>query len=412
MKIRAVEIFDELDAVRQMKEIGVSTRGIELMKPKAVSRAIRLQKVGIGAGNILKQEMLALGGEAAVGKDVITGKAGSSDCVLLGTLSQLRQLCLKLNEQPFGLSEIARSIERILDNYERKDVELRCCKHIFNFGKKTYLMGILNLTPDSFSGDGIYKLPAAGRRPQVINRAVEIAEQMVRDGADIIDVGGESTRPGARGVDKKEEIARVMPVINKLVKRIKVPISIDTTKSEIAHLALDSGVSIVNDITGLRGDSRLVKIAAKYNAGIIIMHIKGRPRTMQKAPRYDSLISEIIGWLKKGIEIAHSAGIGQERTIVDPGIGFGKTTGHNLEILKRLREFKSLGRPILVGTSGKSLIGSILKTPVDQRLLGTAATVAVAIGNGADIVRVHDVRQMAQVARMTDAIIRNTDEHR
>ncbi|MEA3328621.1 MAG: dihydropteroate synthase [Candidatus Omnitrophota bacterium] len=398
MKARAVEIFDQLDASRQMKEIGVSSRGIELMKLKAVNRAVRLSRIDAGTGNIIKQEMLALGGEAAVEKEVITGKAGPSDCVLLGTLAQLKKLCLKLNQQPFGLDEIGKSIEDVLNNYEIKDIKLKCGRFIFDFNNKACLMGILNLTPDSFSGDGVYRQ---------VDKAVKIAEQMAEDGADIIDVGGQSTRPGSKGIDKEEEISRVMPVIRKLVKRTKIPISIDTTKFEVAQLALDVGVSLVNDITGLRDDPHLAKIIAKYDAGIVIMHIKGRPRTMQKAPKYDSLVSEMIDWLKEGIEIAEGASIERERIIIDPGIGFGKTVEHNLEILKRLREFKSLGRPILVGTSKKSLIGNILNCPVDQRLLGTAATVAIAINNGASIVRVHDVKQMAQVVRMTEAIIKH-----
>jgi dihydropteroate synthase len=417
MKARIVEIFNELDAANQMRKIGVSPQGIKIMRAKAVTRALKLGKVGIGAGNILKQEMLSLGGEVAVGKDVITGRVKSSDCIILGTRAQLRTLCQKLAKQPFGLDEVGRLIEKVLRNYEGKSLKLRCGKYVLDFGKRTYLMGVLNLTPDSFSGDGIYRsqvagrrLQAASRRSQVVDRAVEAAEQMVRDGADIIDVGGESTRPGADGIDIKEEKSRVMPVIKKLVTKLKVPISIDTTKSAIAQLALDLGVSMVNDITGLRGDPRLGKVIARYNAGVVVMHIKGRPRTMQRAPRYRSLISEIMDWLKEGIEIATRAGIDWEKIIIDPGIGFGKTTQHNLEILKRLREFKNLGRPILVGTSRKSLIGNILGLPVDQRLLGTAATVAVAISNGANIVRVHDLKQMKQVAMMTDAVIKGQGE--
>ena len=272
----------------------------------------------------------------------------------------------------------------------------------------TRIMGVVNLTPDSFSGDGIYKKKTARRKPAggIVDRAVKIAEKMVEGGADIIDLGGESTRPGARPVSVSEEIERVCPVIKKLVKKIKAPISIDTSKREVARQALDLGVSIINDISGLHNDPYLAELASQYNAGIVIMHMKGNPRTMQKNPRYKSLISEIINYLKNSIRIAVQAGVGSKKIIVDPGIGFGKTTAHNLEILRRLREFKVLGKPLLVGTSRKSVIGDVLGLPVEQRLWGTAATIAIAINNGADIVRVHDVGEMAEVARMADAIAR------
>lgn len=272
---------------------------------------------------------------------------------------------------------------------------------------KTRIMGIVNLTPDSFSGDGIYKSQIKPRKTGVgiVEQAVRIAERMVENGADIIDLGGESTRPGARPVSLNEEIDRVIPVIKKLIKRIKAPISIDTSKAEVARQALDLGASIINDISGLHNDPYLVDLAGRYNAGVVIMHIKGSPRTMQNNPRYKSLIPEIIDYLNKGIKVVTDAGVDSKKIIVDPGIGFGKTTAHNLEILRRLREFKVLSKPLLVGTSRKSLIGNVLGLPVGQRLWGTAATIAIAINNGADIVRLHDVGEMADVVRMADAIV-------
>lgn len=273
---------------------------------------------------------------------------------------------------------------------------------------KTRIMGVVNLTPDSFSGDGIYKSQIKGRKKRVgiVDEAVRIAERMVEEGADIIDLGGESTRPGARPVSLEEEIDRVIPVIKKLIKRIKVPISIDTSKPEVARQALDLGASIINDISGLHNNSYLVDLAGRYNAGVVIMHIKGSPRTMQNNPRYKSLIPEIIDYLNKAVKVVAGAGVDSKKIIVDPGIGFGKTTAHNLEILRRLSEFKVLAKPLLVGTSRKSLIGEVLGLPARQRQWGTAATIAIAINNGADIVRVHDVGEMAEVARMADAICR------
>ena len=271
---------------------------------------------------------------------------------------------------------------------------------------KTRIIGILNLTPDSFSGDGIYKSRIKGRKKgaRIVEQALRVAEKMVEDGADIIDLGGESTRPGAKAVSLNEEIDRVIPVIKKLIKKIKVPISIDTSKAEVARQALDLGASIINDINGLHNDPCLVELAGRYNAGVVIMHIKGNPRTMQNNPRYKSLIPEIIDYLSKAIKIVTGAGVDSKKIIVDPGIGFGKTTAHNLEILRRLSEFKVLGKPLLVGTSRKSLIGNVLGLPAGERMWGTAATIAIAINNGADLVRVHDVREMAEVARMADAI--------
>jgi len=225
---------------------------------------------------------------------------------------------------------------------------------------------------------------------------------MIEDGADIIDVGGESTRPGSEPVPLEEELRRVIPVIKEIVKRTDVPISIDTYKSEVARQALDNGAVIVNDISGLRFDEKMVEVIAQYNASVVIMHIKGTPKTMQQNPCYDDVISEIYGYLSEGIERAQSYGIKQ--IIVDPGIGFGKRLVDNLEIIRRLREFKSLGYPILIGVSRKSFIGNILNLPVEERLEGTAGAVAISVWNGANIVRVHDVKEMTRVVRIVDAI--------
>jgi dihydropteroate synthase len=271
----------------------------------------------------------------------------------------------------------------------------------FDFGSRTYVMGILNLTPDSFSGDGVYK--DAGF-------ALEKAGRIIEEGADIIDIGGESTRPGASAVTDEEEINRVIPVIDKLAKKTSVPISIDTRKSEVAIRALDKGASIVNDITGLEHDVAMAGVVARYDAGVVIMHIKGEPRTMQESPSYEDLIGDILRKISDLVTRAEDKGIKKENMIIDPGIGFGKTYDHNLEILNNLEAFKSLGRPLLVGASRKSFIGNILGAGPEDRMLGTAAAVAVSIMNGADIVRVHDVRQMKDVAMVTDAIVRKKEK--
>lgn len=268
--------------------------------------------------------------------------------------------------------------------------------YTFDFFQRTYVMGILNVTPDSFSDGGKY-----------LNKdhAVKQALRMQEDGADIIDIGGESTRPGAEKISVKEEIGRVVPVIEALANKIKIPISIDTYKSEVAEAALMAGASIVNDISSLRFDKKMPEVAARHNVPVIIMHIKGTPKNMQKNPAYVALIPEITDYLREGIRIARNAGIADDRIIIDPGIGFGKTVEHNLEIINRLNEFTGLEKPILLGPSRKAFIGKILGgLPVTERLEGTAAAVAIGIFNGANIVRVHDVREMVKVARLADAI--------
>lgn len=272
-----------------------------------------------------------------------------------------------------------------------------CGRYSLETGRRTLLMGVLNVTPDSFSGDGVYHNPEA---------AAQRARQMVADGADIIDVGGESTRPGAEPVNAEEEMKRVLPVIERLAAELNVPLSVDTYKAAVARAAVQAGASIINDITGLRGDPEMARVAAACDAGLVLMHIQGTPRTMQQNPTYADLIGDISAYLRGSMALAQQHGVDAERIVIDPGIGFGKTLEHNLQILRCLREFQRLGRPILIGTSRKSFIGKVLDLPVEQRLCGTAAAVAIAIAHGADVVRVHDVKEMTQVARMADAIIR------
>ncbi|MGI9952431.1 dihydropteroate synthase [Moorellaceae bacterium AZ2] len=258
-------------------------------------------------------------------------------------------------------------------------------------------MGILNVTPDSFSDGGLYFDP---------ERAVARAREMVAAGADIIDIGGESTRPGADPLPLEEELRRVVPVVDRLAKELTVPLSVDTYKAEVARAALEHGATIINDISGLRADPEMARVVARFGCPVVIMHIKGTPKNMQENPTYEDVIGEIKEYLRQGIEMATEAGLPREKVIVDPGIGFGKNLEHNLKILQQLEEFKDLGQPILVGTSRKSFIGKILNLTAKERIWGTAATVALSIAHGADIVRVHDVLEMKQVVQVTDAIVR------
>jgi dihydropteroate synthase len=263
------------------------------------------------------------------------------------------------------------------------ETELVCGKYRLPIGERTLVMGIINVTPDSFSGDGL-----AGQTAAAVRHGVA----MVEEGADIIDVGGESTRPGAEPVPLEEELRRVVPVVRELAAAVDVPISVDTYKAAVAREALAAGATMVNDISGMRFDPGMAEVVAKSGAGVVLMHILGTPRDMQVDPHYDDVMMEI--------------GVERERIVVDPGIGFGKTREHNLEIIRRLGELRSLGMPILLGVSRKSFIGATLDLPPEERLEGTAAAVAIGIANGADIVRVHDVGPMIRVARMTDAIVR------
>jgi dihydropteroate synthase len=268
----------------------------------------------------------------------------------------------------------------------------------FDFSQKTYIMGILNVTPDSFSDGGHFFNK---------DRAVEQAFRMIEDGADIIDVGGESTRPGAAEVSVKEEIKRVVPIIKAITKQASVPVSIDTFKSSVAEAAVSAGASMINDISGLRFDPKMPDLAAKIKVPVVIMHIQGTPKNMQRNPSYKALIPEIMDYLREGISITRRSGISDEKIIIDPGIGFGKTVAHNLEIINRLNEFAGLEKPILLGHSRKSFIGNILdNAPAADRLEGTAAAAAIGIFNGANIIRVHDIKEMARVARIADEIKR------
>ncbi len=271
-------------------------------------------------------------------------------------------------------------------------------KFSFDFSTRAYVMGILNITPDSFSDGGVFF-----KKEQSVAQAL----RMQADGADIIDIGGESTRPGAEKVSVQDEINRVVPVIEAIAGQVDIPISIDTYKSAVAEAAVSAGASIINDISGLRFDPKMAGVAAQYKVPVVIMHIKGTPENMQKNPVYKDLVPEIMDYLNEGLAIARKAGISDDMIILDPGIGFGKTVEHNLEIIQRLNEFTCLDKPILLGHSRKAFIGKLLgDLPVSERLEGTAAAAAIGIYNGANIIRVHDVKEMVRVAKIADSIMK------
>ncbi len=271
---------------------------------------------------------------------------------------------------------------------------------VLDTSDRPLVMGILNVTPDSFSDGGQFYDHSA---------AVEHARAMCASGADIVDIGGESTRPGSEPVSTEEEINRTCPVIREVAPEVDVPISIDTQKCAVAETALDAGAEIINDVSALRTDPDLAALAADRDLPVVLMHMQGTPRTMQKDPTYDEVVRDVMRWLEERIEYAVQAGIAEERLIVDPGFGFGKTLGHNLELLRRLHELHALGRPLMVGTSRKSMLGMILDAPPEKRLHGTLATVAAAVLAGCHLVRVHDVGPAMDVVRVCEAIRRGID---
>ena len=398
--MRILKPLNHKELKKLMQDIKVDPYGIKIMLPKAVNHLVRINSLSCIAANILKQEMLSLGGDVAVARDALTGKARKTDCLLMATLSQFNRLTEKLNRQPFGLDRLAQDLSLAITNYQKDEFNLNLGRYKLALRQgRTYIMGIVNLTPDSFSGDGLYRTAYSVERTAYI---IDYVKKMVDDGADIIDIGAESTRPGAEPIPLKEELGRAIPIIKKIARKMNVPVSIDTCKPEVARQALDCGAVMVNDITGL--NNKMAKIVSKYKAGVVLMHMQGNPRTMQDNPVYKSLMDELIEYLDKAISEAVSWGIDREKIIVDPGIGFGKTLEHNLEILKRLREFKILGRPMLVGPSRKSFLGKILNAGPGERIFGTVSACVLAVKNGANILRVHDVKAVKQAIRVLNTI--------
>jgi dihydropteroate synthase len=281
--------------------------------------------------------------------------------------------------------------------FRRKKFTLRLPSRTLTLGGRTLVMGALNVTPDSFSDGGLYF-----DADKAVSRALEIE----REGAHILDIGGESTRPGSEGISAEEELRRVLPVLKELRGRLKIPISIDTSKAEVAEAAAEEGAEIVNDVTALRKDPRIAEVARRRKLALILMHMRGEPRSMQKMPFARDVMSDVIGSLQRAAAIAHRAGVTKSQIVLDPGIGFGKSYEQNFELLARLPELARLGYPLLLGTSRKTFIGRALGgAPERERVWGTAATVAASILQGAHIVRVHDVAEMAQVARLADVLV-------
>jgi len=397
-RMRILQRNTREEIIHEMKRLGADPPGIGLMFPKGLTRIIHLSDVPCPIANLLKQELLSRGGDCAVAHGTLTHSVETTDLLMVATERQYRKLIGKLKRQKFfGLPAFADELARCIRSFNRDRFPCRIGSEVLDLGERTYIMGILNVTPDSFSDGGAY--------PDV-DAAVEHALRLVEAGADFLDIGGESTRPGSDRIAEEEERRRILPVVERLAREPGLRISVDTYKAGVARAALDAGAHMINDISGLRFDPEMAPLVAERDVPVVLMHILGTPKDMQQDPSYDDVVGEVLESLEESMEIGRAAGIRDEQMVVDPGIGFGKRLQDNLDLLKHLAEFKVLGRPILLGTSRKSLIGAILNLPVNERVEGSLATVVMGIMNGANVVRVHDVRETVRVARMTDAVMR------
>ena len=381
---------------KEMARVGAHPVSFEIFERKAQIIPLKIFNVSSPTANIIKQEMLSLGGDAIVHKNVINCKVENSDIILLGTKKHYELLLQKLEKNNyFDLPRVFQELKEYLLKEKVKEISSPWGR-IINFNR-TLIMGIINVTPDSFY---------SGSRKMQIDEILKTAEDMIINGVDIIDIGGQSTRPGSEPVSLEEEISRVIPAIENIRRNYPdVLISVDTYYSQVAKLAVEKGADIVNDISAFRFDENLVKVVAELKVPYILMHMKGTPKDMQKNPYYEDVIREIIEFFEERIEYAEENGVDPEKIIIDPGIGFGKRYEDNLEIMARLKEFKSLKKPILIGASRKSFIGKALgDLPPEERLEGTLGITALCVLNDVDIIRVHDVKENKRVVKVLEEI--------
>jgi len=384
-------VADEVTA--ELYARGADAEAVRLIVERGLGRAMLVGPLPLAEAQALRKAAREAGAMA-----VLTRPAGRQDPERAEVVVMAPVKTLAAAAAQVGGEAGARMSAALTGFAQPRDRVLRCRGREIALGEKTLVMGIVNVTPDSFSGDGLGSDTAA---------AIAQGKRRVEEGADLLDIGGESTRPGAESVSLEEELARVLPVVEALAAETGALISVDTYKSAVAREELAKGAHLVNDISGLRFDEAMAGTAAEFGAAVIVMHIQGTPRDMQEKPKYDDVIGDISDYLAEGIALAEAAGVGRDQVIVDPGFGFGKTTEHNLELMRRLGEFRHLGCPVMIGPSRKRTLGELLGgAPPEQRLEGTAAMVALAIAGGADIVRVHDVKEMVRVARVADAVVR------
>ncbi len=379
-----------------LRRAGVDPEGVAIMADKAEGLVIRVDGVPAAAANIVKQQLLSIGGDAAVHRDVITGRPPTSTLYIFTDKRRIPMLAERLSYQPFGLAELSEEIANLVKAAEHppRSVALPGGR-IIDLSEGPIVMGIINATPDSFSDGGEHLEPS---------RAIERAFEMIEEGAGIIDIGGESSRPGSTGPDAEEELSRVAPILEGLAGKTDVPISIDTRRARVAREAVGLGASIINDISGLTHDPEMTATAVESGAAVVVMHMQGTPETMQEDPHYDDAVSEIIEWLAGRTGELISSGLPRDKIIIDPGIGFGKRLIDNLAIFRELGDFRGLGFPILVGHSRKSFIGALTGRDTGGRLWGGLAALGMCLEGGAQILRVHDVRETIDYVKVWKAI--------
>ena len=392
MIVKKVKAETIEDAVKIIASSNCDEYVYEKLAKKIVASSFIVEGIDNRAANVLKQEAISCGCDVAVSKDISLFKKGKSSIVICANQNQIEKLSAKIKEQPFGLKLLSKQLIDV-NSFQLKQIV--CANKKISLDK-TLVMGIINLSPDSFFKNGI----------EDINIAVDTALQMQRDGADIIDVGAESTRPGSRPVSVKEEIIKIRKFLKLFRKKSKLPVSVDTYKPEVAAIALDEGADIINDIYALRyKNKQMTKIIAKNKAAVILMHMKKKPLTMQQNIRYNNVLCDIFNFLSKQMSFALDNGIKKESIIIDPGIGFGKTVEDNLLIIKRLFEFRSLNVPVLMALSNKSFLAKVIGTEdFNERLTATIVANIVSVINGADILRVHDVKETVKTLKVVNSV--------
>ncbi len=389
---RVIELARLPSAIRAMADVDESQAQAADRLAMRARRAVRLDAVDAEDAERLRQEAQALG---VVVLEGAAGSGGSAPRILVADDETMKRLGAVLESR--GLRSMGAAVRAALAAYHRAGFALTFPDgERMELSSETRVVAILNVTPDSFSDGGLVMAPA---------RAVEAAARLVEEGADLVDVGGESTRPGAAVVPEDEEIRRVVPAITAIKRELSVRVSVDTTKAKVARLAIDAGADMVNDVSAL-SDPGMLSVLRDSRAPVVLMHMRGTPRTMQQDTTYVDLLSSVVGFLRKRVEKAAAAGVADDKILVDPGLGFGKSAAGNLQILRELPTLKSVGRPILIGASRKSFIGTALDLPAGERLEGSLAVAALAAWNGASVVRVHDAAATKRVTRMIDAIRR------
>jgi len=397
-KIRKLDIKNRAEGMSEFEKIGSTVAGQKIMVEKLFPVAIKVRGLKVTAINILKQEMLARGGDVVTSRDSLLDTKGTTDVIIEGHRKSFKSLIPKLRMQPFGLADLADELEVFFKNHRNNSN-----KKSFRIGKKKFdlvsdilVMGIINVTPDSFYDGGKYD-----HKDQAVKRVSE----MVADGVDIIDIGGLSSRPGSKPVSLEEEIKRAIPVVESVSNNFDTLISIDTYRSEVALEAISAGAHMVNDISAFNMDKNMAAVVADKGVSVTLMHMQGKPESMQENPQYENVIDEIYEYLDGKASTAIDAGVSPDKIILDPGIGFGKTLDHNLSILNKISEFRSMGYPIMMGASRKAFIGTILDLPAEDRLEGSLAAAVWSVINGVNILRVHDVAETVRSVKIARAIM-------